>query len=366
MCHLLWALQGKTENFVEAIISSMENPKLDEEKSIHAVPRCHNAYQHNRWKRSHAREYTTGKGCQASVDNKTARKSADIQESGPAQPDHSHGDYSSQTGTFMHAPSIEEAQAALDNLKRILKPPRATGRGYKDPGLDLVLRERLDGMKQFLWAYVNPQLPTYGKWTAASLSAASALERSPFHAQMLWDRVRAFIADRGDLPFNVYGTGKANECLLNQDEELAQDINLHLQGIGKWVKAMDLVDYLNTPEMRQRTGLTKRIHVTTAQQWMNSRGLGTAGRPLRKVNMWMDMNERMLWLTDNMYSFQHGDVLMPELKTSLVSMKKTNQPHYQLEANGILSFGSMTNRHFMQMIVVRHDGYPRTKQQCLR
>src|ERR1700734_4461422 len=79
--------------------------------------------------------------------------------------------------------------------------------------------------------------------------------------------------------------------------------------------------------------------------------------------MWMDMNERMLWLTDNMYSFQHGDVLMPELKTSLVSMKKTNQPHYQ--ANSILSFGSMTNRHFMQMIVIRHDGYPRTKQQCL-
>jgi hypothetical protein len=128
-------------------------------------------------------------------------------------------------------------------------------------------------MKQFLWAYVNTQSPgTYGKWTAASLSTASALEQSPFHAQVLQERARAFIADRRDLPFNVYGTGKANEFLLDRDKELAQDINLHLQGIGKWVRAMDLVDYLDTPEMRRRTGHTERIHITTAQRWMKRLG----------------------------------------------------------------------------------------------
>jgi len=123
--------------------------------------------------------------------NVTPRESADIGESSPAWPDHGHRDYSNQTtmggGTFMHAPSTEEAQAALDDLKRILKPPRDTGRGYKDPGLGPILREHLDGMKQFLWAYVNPQSLTYGKWTAASLSTASALEQSTFHARILQD-----------------------------------------------------------------------------------------------------------------------------------------------------------------------------------
>jgi hypothetical protein len=31
---------------------------------------------------------------------------------------------------------------------------------------------------------------------------------------------------------------------------------------------MDIVDFLDTPEMRDRTQLTKRINVVTAQRWM--------------------------------------------------------------------------------------------------
>jgi len=193
--------------------------------------------------------------------NVTPQESADIEESSSAWPDHGHRDYSSQTamggGTFMHAPSTEEARAALDDFKRILKPPRGMGRGYKDPGLNIVLHKRLDGVKQLLWAYVNPQSPTYRKWMAASLSTASALEQSTFHAQILRDQVQSFIADHRDQPFNVYGMGKVNECLLNQDQELAQDTNLHLQSIRKWVRAMDLVDYLDTPKMQRCTGHIK-------------------------------------------------------------------------------------------------------------
>jgi hypothetical protein len=38
--------------------------------------------------------------------------------------------------------------------------------------------------------------------------------------QVLQECAQAFIADCRDFPFNVYSMGKANECLLNQDEEL--------------------------------------------------------------------------------------------------------------------------------------------------
>ncbi|KAG1722117.1 hypothetical protein EDB19DRAFT_1645998 [Suillus lakei] len=121
-------------------------------------------------------------------------------------------------------------------------------------------------MKQFLWVYVDPQSSAYGKWTMASLLTAKALERKPAHSQVLRERVHAFIADHEDLPFNIYGTW--NESLLDKGEDLTQEIHIHLQGIGKYVKAMDLVDFLNTPEMRKQSGLTKRIHLATAQRWM--------------------------------------------------------------------------------------------------
>ena len=95
---------------------------------------------------------------------------------------------SGQSGVFIAPPSLDEAQLALDNLKKILRPPRtshAEHGGYKDPRLDSYLRTRLEEMKQFLWTYVNPQSTVYNKWTAASLHMANYLEKKPHHAQLL-------------------------------------------------------------------------------------------------------------------------------------------------------------------------------------
>jgi hypothetical protein len=36
-----------------------------------------------------------------------------------------------------------------------------------------------------------------------------------------------------------------------EDEGLVQEIHLHLQSIGKYMKAMLIVHYLNTPEMKE-------------------------------------------------------------------------------------------------------------------
>jgi len=80
------------------------------------------------------------------------------------------------------APTIINAKKAHEKIKGILKPPRTTGNGHKDPGLDLLLRSRLEGMSHFLWAYINPNSKTYNKWSASSLLTATALERGPWFA----------------------------------------------------------------------------------------------------------------------------------------------------------------------------------------
>ena len=40
-------------------------------------------------------------------------------------------------GKQRQAPTLDQAKAALKDLKNILDPPRKTGAGHKDPGLDL-------------------------------------------------------------------------------------------------------------------------------------------------------------------------------------------------------------------------------------
>ncbi|KAG2158958.1 uncharacterized protein EDB93DRAFT_1100022 [Suillus bovinus] len=82
------------------------------------------------------------------------------------------------TGFYKPSPTVKEAHLAFNDIKRILRLPKKTA-GYKDPKLDSVFCRRLEGMKQFLWVYVDPQSLAYGKWTMASLLTAKALEQNP-------------------------------------------------------------------------------------------------------------------------------------------------------------------------------------------
>lgn len=187
----------------------------------------------------------------------------DVEKGGDAQ-------VSGTKGSFLPPPTAAQAKCAMDDIKLILRPPQKKGPGYVDPKLDLLLRGRLEAMRQFLWSYINPQSVTCGNWITSSLHTANALERQPNHARSLRRWCRAFIHDRKNLPVNNYG--KWNESMLEKDELLAHDIHIHLQSVGKFVKAEDLVDYLDTPDMRARTGLTRRLSVSTAQRWMKMIG----------------------------------------------------------------------------------------------
>ena len=177
-------------------------------------------------------------------------------------------------GRFVPSPTVEDAKSAYTDIKEILKPKRNKGPGHKDPKLDLLLRSRLEKMKLFLWAYINTT--GRGAWVAASLKTAKDVSEGPWSARMLRKWAHAYIIDRTDFPINLYGKWNAS---MFEDEGLAQEIHLYLQGIGKYVKAMDIVNFLDTPDMRERLDLKKQIHLSTAQRWMARMGYRWAHDP---------------------------------------------------------------------------------------
>ena len=85
----------------------------------------------------------------------------------------------------IYAPANDEVTLALEDLKKILHPPQNAEKGYKDPELDLLFRSHLEGMRQFMWTYINPNSGTMGKWQGSSFKTADRLQKGPAHAQKL-------------------------------------------------------------------------------------------------------------------------------------------------------------------------------------
>jgi hypothetical protein len=73
------------------------------------------------------------------------------------------------------------------------------------------------------------------------------------------------VNNQDDLPLNIYGTW--NTSIL-EDEDFRQELELHLQGIGKYVSAVDIVHYVDQLEVKARHKLTKTILLATGQRWM--------------------------------------------------------------------------------------------------
>jgi hypothetical protein len=159
-----------------------------------------------------------------------------------------HGTSFAYGSGFVGPPSLEKARTALDDIETILKPPRMSGNGYKDPGLDSVLQACLEMMKRFLWTFIDDR-NTLG-WVASSLDTIRKDGRGKtsgtYSARRLHKWTWAYVDDHDCLPNNLYGTW--NHSIL-EDKDLAADIHLHLQGIRKYVRAMDIVQYLDDPEI---------------------------------------------------------------------------------------------------------------------
>lgn len=74
--------------------------------------------------------------------------------------------------------------------------------------------------------------------------------------------VKAYIANCEDLPLDHQGKWKSS---IIDNEELASELNLHLQTVGKFVKAGDLVQYLSCPDVQEQFQLKKTISLATAK-----------------------------------------------------------------------------------------------------
>ncbi|KAJ6596323.1 hypothetical protein DFH09DRAFT_1272801 [Mycena vulgaris] len=163
---------------------------------------------------------------------------------------HKHG---TRAGACRQAPNLGEAKTALECLQRYLRGElRGTdlwgrrGVRYKDPDISAFTRNRLIGMQTLLNFYVTPvEGGTYAHWGASARLAAHGLGRGKHCAHVLAALARQFIHTREVLDVNPYG--EWNDSML-ADEDLANDIRLYLQSLGKEITADKLVEYLNSPE----------------------------------------------------------------------------------------------------------------------
>jgi hypothetical protein len=163
-------------------------------------------------------------------------------------------------------PTEVQALEALQDLQQILHPQKEVGNsGMRSAkcNLDEWTKTRMLEVEQMLRHYTGESSAVRGNWTRASIQVYSHLSDSRFGpSQSLRERAKRFVLERVVVsnPF-----GKWTKSKLQPDTEFANDIKTHLLGVGKYVAAKNIVDYLNQPEIQQRHGLKKTISLATAK-----------------------------------------------------------------------------------------------------
>ncbi|CDO75448.1 hypothetical protein BN946_scf184823.g2 [Trametes cinnabarina] len=102
-------------------------------------------------------------------------------------------------------------------------------------------------------------------WIRVSADVAFMYQRGPALAKRLRAWARAFLLDRKARLPSAYGSWSKSAL---DNDILKAELCAHLQGIGKYIRAQDIVDYLQDPDALSRFGLKKTIALSTAKQWM--------------------------------------------------------------------------------------------------
>ncbi|PPQ94906.1 hypothetical protein CVT25_004427 [Psilocybe cyanescens] len=167
------------------------------------------------------------------------------------------------------APTQADALKALADLQKVLHPARDTGRGYKDPDMDLWHRARIEGMLTMLNLFTNDCSLTYNCWGASACQAAVRIGRGRHCARRLCDLNRQYLADREVLPINPYGNW--NESLL-VNEDIVNEINIYLLSLGNEITAKKLMDLLHRPDIKEKYGIEHDISHKTACRYLHTLG----------------------------------------------------------------------------------------------
>ena len=167
--------------------------------------------------------------------------------------------------TDCSAPSCAAVISAIHEIDAILQPPRTTGYGHQQTKLNSVLKSRLTDMQSVLHLFLR-----HGEWTEDSEQIALTRGRGQYYGRILRHWIKSFIIDTASLPTNAWGSG--NVSRLDTEPGLCEELREHLQSIGKYIKAQDLVDYLDRPEVKAKYSATISVSLKTAQRWMETLG----------------------------------------------------------------------------------------------
>ncbi|THU82238.1 hypothetical protein K435DRAFT_823274 [Dendrothele bispora CBS 962.96] len=179
-------------------------------------------------------------------------------------------------GRQREAPTLVEAQSALKDINKVLRPPRKKGPGYLDPKLDPFTQTCIKGMQSFLVLYTSPNSPTYGNWSAASQTAAITMCRGNYCARVLRRMARQYISDRSLLPENPYGNW--NETLL--------ELNLYLQELGSQVTAAKVQEWLHRRRFTSFVQSTTLFLLNLAKRYLRVMGFHGHGHQKRADVVW--------------------------------------------------------------------------------
>lgn len=102
-------------------------------------------------------------------------------------------------------------------------------------------------------------------WTRASELAATGMGGGSEMAKRLRHWAGDFLVDPTALPVPAY---KKTSHAMVEDEGLAQEIGLHLQGVGKYFVAADVVRFMGQADVLARYGLVRPISERTARRWL--------------------------------------------------------------------------------------------------
>ncbi|KZV63088.1 hypothetical protein PENSPDRAFT_678122 [Peniophora sp. CONT] len=128
-----------------------------------------------------------------------------------------------------------------------------------------MLRVFLNTYADLKFGWKEASEDTAKRWGASSLRR-SQWKSGGYAARQLRHWARLFIEDHDNIPFNLYGTW--NTSLL-EEGDLAREIHEHLQSLGPYVRAQDVVEFVNEPRIQQRYRLSSSICLRTAQRWMH-------------------------------------------------------------------------------------------------
>ena len=141
-------------------------------------------------------------------------------------------------GHMRQPPTITQVSEAAEDLKKLLRSPQDNSKGYKNANISEFVKIRMLGMQSLLNLFTHPSSTTHRKWITSSMQAAFALGKGTYCAHQLRRLSKQFIEDCAILLINPFGDWNQSMLL---DEDIALDINLYLQTLGKEISAQKLV-----------------------------------------------------------------------------------------------------------------------------